>query len=118
MMLDYYTQTTTTIGMDLSFLSPFQLNEENKPEIPYPSVQNTSAWLELNFEEEIESGTTQELEDTQVRHHTPPTYNEDDILNLDANINIPEPRQSGIIRVKLIYEEPSKPIPVEDPWKE
>ena len=41
-----------------------------------------------------------------------------DILNLDADIPIPEPRESGTIRVRLIYEEPSKPIPVEDPWEE
>ncbi len=85
---------------------------------PESSGQNTSTAHELNFRKEIESGTTQELADTQVQHIAPPMYDEDDILNLDANINIPEPRQSGIIRVKLIYEEPSKPIPVEDPWEE
>ena len=47
-----------------------------------------------------------------------PSYEEDDILNLDAIIPIPEPQQSGTIRVKLIYEEPSEPMPVEDPWEE
>ena len=47
-----------------------------------------------------------------------PFYDEGDILNLDAIIPIPEPQQSGIIRVKLIYEEPSEPMPVEDPWEE
>ena len=46
-----------------------------------------------------------------------PSYNEEDILNLDAVIITP-PRESGTIRVRLIYEEPSKPIPVEDPWEE
>ena len=47
-----------------------------------------------------------------------PVYDEEDILNLDAVIVTPPPRQSGTIRVKLIYEEPSKPIPVENPWEE
>ena len=47
-----------------------------------------------------------------------PTYDEEDILNLDAVIDTPPPRQSGTIRVKLIYEEPSEPIPVENPWEE
>lgn len=46
-----------------------------------------------------------------------PSYNEEDILNLDAVIITPPPRESGTIRVKLTYEEPSKPIPVEDPWE-
>ena len=47
-----------------------------------------------------------------------PTYDEEDILNLDAVISTPPPQQSGTIRVKLVYEEPSKPIPVENPWEE
>ena len=47
-----------------------------------------------------------------------PVYDEEDILNWDAAIITPSPRQSGTIRVKLVYEEPSKPIPVENPWKE
>ena len=47
-----------------------------------------------------------------------PVYDEEDILNLDAVIITPPPRQSGTIRVKLIYEEPSEPIPVENPWEE
>ena len=46
-----------------------------------------------------------------------PYYNEEDILNLDAVIITPPPRESGTIRVKLTYEEPSKPIPVEDSWE-
>ena len=45
-------------------------------------------------------------------------YDEEDILNWKAVIVTPPPRQSGTIRVKLIYEEPSKPIPVENPWEE
>ena len=44
-----------------------------------------------------------------------PVYDEEDILNWDAVIVTPPPRQSGTIRVKLIYEEPSKPIPIENP---
>ena len=47
-----------------------------------------------------------------------PIYDEEDILNLDAVVSTPPPRQSGTIRVKLIYEEPSEPIPVENPWEE
>ena len=47
-----------------------------------------------------------------------PVYDEEDILNLDAVIVTPPPRQSGTIRVKLTYKEPSKPIPVENPAEE
>lgn len=47
-----------------------------------------------------------------------PIYDEEDILNWDAVIPTPPPRQSGTIRVKLIYKGRSKPIPVEDPWEE
>ena len=54
----------------------------------------------------------------QTQHLAFPVYDEEDILNLDAVIVTPPPRQSGTIRVKLIYEEPSKPIPVENPWEE
>ncbi len=46
-----------------------------------------------------------------------PVYDEEDILNLDALIVIPPPLQSGTLRVQLIYEEPTKPLPVEDPWE-
>ena len=47
-----------------------------------------------------------------------PTYDEEDILNVDAVIVTPPPRQSGTIRVKLKYMGRSKPIPAEDPWEE
>ena len=46
-----------------------------------------------------------------------PVYDEEDILDLDAVVYTPPPRQSGTIRVKLIYEEPSEPMPVEDLWE-
>ena len=46
-----------------------------------------------------------------------PVYDEEDILNWDATIVTP-PRQSGTIRVKLIYKGRSKPIPVKEPWEE
>ena len=39
-----------------------------------------------------------------------PTYDEEDILNVDAVIVPPPPRQSGTIRVKLIYEELKNPV--------
>ena len=47
-----------------------------------------------------------------------PTYDEEDILNADAVIVTPPPRQSGTIRVKLKYKGRSKPIPVDDPREE
>ena len=53
-----------------------------------------------------------------VQRPTFPIYDEGDILNSDAVIVAPLPPQSGTIRVKLIYEEPSKPMPVENPWEE
>lgn len=43
-----------------------------------------------------------------------PAYDEEDILNWDAAIVTPPPRQSGTIRVKLKYMGRSKPIPVDD----
>ena len=53
-----------------------------------------------------------------MQHLAFPVYDEEDILNLDAVIVTPPPRQSGTIRVKLIYKGRSKPIPIEDPWEE
>lgn len=47
-----------------------------------------------------------------------PVYDEEDILNVDAVIVTPPPRQSGTIRVKLKYMERSKPIPVDHPSEE
>ncbi len=47
-----------------------------------------------------------------------PVYDEEDILNVDAVIVTPPPRQSGTIRVKLIYKGRSKPMPVENPGEE
>lgn len=61
------------------------------------------------------TNTTQREQDSRF---TFPTYHEEDILNVDAVIDTPPPRESGTIRVKLIYEEPSKPMPVENPWEE
>lgn len=45
-----------------------------------------------------------------------PTYDEEDILNWNAAIIPPPPRQSGTIRVKLKYKGRSKLFPVEDFW--
>ena len=47
-----------------------------------------------------------------------PVYDEEDILNWDAAIVTPPPRQSGTIRVKLKYKGRSKPFPVENFWEE
>ncbi len=52
------------------------------------------------------------------QHPVFPFYDEEELLDWDVAITTPPPRQSGIIRVKLIYEEPSKPIPVENFWEE
>ena len=46
-----------------------------------------------------------------------PVYGEEDILDWDAALVKPPPRQSGTIRVKLIYKGRRKPMPVEDPWE-
>ena len=64
------------------------------------------------------SQTTNKTNEKSIQCPPFPFYDEEDILNLDAVIVTPPPRRSGTIRVKLIYEEPSKPIPVEDPWEE
>ena len=85
---------------------------------PKSSEQNTSTALELNFAKEIESGTTQELADTQVEPFNFLSYNEEDLLDWDAAIITPPPRTSGTIRVKLKYKGRSKPFPVENFWEE
>ena len=61
---------------------------------------------------------TNTANEKQKQHIAFPVYDEADILNLDAVVYTPPPRQSGAVRVKLIYEEPSKPMPVENPWEE
>ena len=95
----------------------FLLGESEPSRIPEPRERNTSASIELNLEQEIESGVTQEFADTRQQRLTFPTYDEEDILNWDAVIVPPPPRRSGTIRVKLIYKGRSKPIPIEDPWE-
>ena len=95
----------------------FLVREVESIEIPEPSTRNTSTSLEVNFEEEIESGITQKFAETQQQRLAFPTYDEEDILNWDAVVVPPPPRRSGTIRVKLIYKGRSKPIPDEDPWE-
>ena len=92
-------------------------DESGTSEISGPFAQDTSASLKLNFDEKSEFGVTQEFPDTQQQLPPFPFYNEEDILNLDAVIVTPPPQLSRTIRVKLIYEEPSEPIPVEDSWE-
>ena len=58
------------------------------------------------------------ISEKQTQRLAFPVYDEEDILNWDAAIVTPPPRQSGTIRVKLIYNGHSKPIPAEDPWEE
>ena len=132
-------QTTATMDNDINFSFPFHLDETEEPDIsktfqqnagigaefgtitdiriPELAAQNTSGSLELNFGEESESGVTQEFAGIQPQVPAFSFYSEEDILNLDAVIDTPPPRLSRTIRVKLIYEEPSEPIPVEDPWE-
>lgn len=90
---------------------------KEKPRISEVSTQNTSTSRGLNFNQDIESGVTQEFSDARQQLPAFPFYEEEDILNLDAVIVTPPPQLSRTIRVKLIYEEPSEPIPVEDPWE-
>ncbi len=92
-------------------------NRRKEYKIPRSSTQDIRAPIELDFEEEDKSGTTQEFTDTQQQLPAFPFYEEKDILNLDAVIDTPPPRLSRTIQVKLTYEEPSEPMPVEDPWE-
>ena len=94
------------------------IREVKHPEIPEPSTRNTSTSLELNFEEEIESGVTQAFADTQVQRFDFLSYTEEDLLDWDAAIITPPPRPSGTIRVKLKYKGRSKPFPPENFWEE
>ena len=58
------------------------------------------------------------ISEKQTQRLAFPVYDEEDTFNLDAVIVTPPPRQSGTIRVKLIYNGHNKPIPAEDPWEE
>ena len=64
------------------------------------------------------SQRTNTTNDKQKQRFAFPSYSEEDILNVDAVIDIPPPRESGTIRVKLIYKGRSKPLPVENFWEE
>ena len=107
-----HTNAATTIGKDIIF---FPGEEELK--ISKPSVQDTAVSLQVRFEEKVESGITQEFADTQRQHVAFPAYSEEDILNWDVAIQVPPPRPSGTIQVKLKYKGRSKPIPIENPWE-
>lgn len=123
--------TTATIGQDIVF--PFfdfsvgtiddsisyPFNGQIYPDISKLLTQDASILRELRFEEEeVESGKTQVLTDTQQQRLAYPVYDDEDILNWDADIVPPPPRQSGKIRVKLIYKERRKPSPFDDYWEE
>ncbi len=113
-------KTRSGIGATLSVIfgsAIFFLGGSGTPNIPEPRAEDTSASIKVSYDEEIESGTTQELADTQVQRLAFPSYNEEDILKLDVVTVAPPPRRSGIIRVKLIHKGRSKPIPIEDPWE-
>ena len=72
--------------------------------------------LKLRFEEDIESGSTQEFVETQRQRLIFPTYSEAEVLNWDVAIEVPPPRPSGTIRARLKYKGRSKPMPIENPW--
>ena len=59
----------------------FLLGESGISSIPEPRAQDTSATLELNFGEEIESGVTQEFADSQGQHFDFLSYTEEDLLD-------------------------------------
>ena len=114
------TKTWSGLGTTVAIMfgsAIFLLGEGEISNVPELRAQDTSASLELKFGEKIESGVTQEFAHTQQQLPPFPFYHEEDILNLDAVIFTPPPRLSRMIRVKLTYEEPSEPIPVEDPWE-
>ena len=112
-MLSHYQDTAGTIGSYITFLFP----KKEELEIPTPPVQHTVTSLELQFEQEIESGMTQEVAHTQ-QHLTFPSYDDKDLLNWDVAIITPPPRPSGTVRVKLKYKGRSKPFPIENSWED
>ena len=57
----------------------------------------------MQFEEETESATAQNVADIK-RHISFPDYDDEDILDWDVAITTPPPRPSGTIRVKLKYK--------------
>ena len=69
-----------TAGMVIGIISS-SVHEEENSEIPIPSARNTSASIELNFDEEIESGVTQEFADSQGQHFDFLSYTEEDFLD-------------------------------------
>ena len=124
-MLNEYVNTQSSITANTGFL----FTEEEKSEPSKLFWQSTAVLLKFGYStaiivESISSRSSQEekpqiLETPVTQQQLPafPNYNEEDILNVDAVIVTPPPQLSRTIRVKLIYEEPSKPIPVEDPWE-
>ena len=140
-MITQYTQSTTTLHTDMVFLFPFaeveKPSEQNTEkrfgffittgtidesiyslDIPELFAQDPSASIPLNYDEEIESGVTQEFADSQVEPFNFLSYTEEDLLDWDAAIITPPTRPSGTIRVKLKYKGRSKPFPVDSFWEE
>ena len=124
-MLNEYINTQSPIVASTGFL----VGEEEKSDTLISFWQNTAVLLKFGYPtakiaESMSSTSSEEkpeVPESPVTRQQPPAfpfYNEEDILNLDAAIVTPPPLQSGTIRIKLIYEEPSKPIPIENPWEE
>ncbi len=113
-MLNAYINTQSPIAPNIGF--PFA--EGEKSDTSKLFWQSTKVLLK--FAHPTREEKRSEIPETLITEQQLPafpSYNEEDILNLDAVIITPPPRESGTIRVKLTYEEPSKPIPVEDPWE-
>lgn len=92
--------------------------ESGTSDIPESLTQDTSASLELNFGEKIESGVTQEFADAPGQPFNFLSYTEEDLLDWDAAITTPPPRPSGTMQVKVKYKGRSKPFPAEGFWEE
>ena len=115
--METYSGFNITAGAVIAGVS-FPRDESGMSEILEPLAQDLSASLKLNYDEEVESGVTQEFIDSQVQHFDFLSYTEEDLLDWDAAITTPPPRPSGTIRVKLKYKGRSKPFPAENFWKE
>ena len=92
--------------------SLFQQREQ--PNISAPIQADISTSLELTFEEEIESGVTQEFSNSDSHPFDFLSDTEEDLLDWDTAIMPAPPRPSGTIRVKLKYLGRSKPLPIEN----
>ena len=123
-MLNAYINTQSSIAANTGFL----FTEGEKSDASKLFWQSTEVLLKFGHTTAtiVESVSSPSSEEEKQQIPVPslpqkrlafPTYDEEDILKWDVAIP-PPPRPSGTIRVRLIYKGRSKPMPVEDPWKE